>query len=376
MRADRRARLCDALREQGIDAVVLLGQQNVAYATGVLVPASDQSHAIHRRPIAVVTCDGQPPHVWTWYPEGAPDDIPADHVHAGLSLEWDEGARQLIDALPSGNVAIDEYTMPLFSALDGRRLADASAALSTAKVLKTADEIECIRRASSIDEAAIAAVAPTVVPGTRGTEVTGRFLRQIFELGASGNGVDPIWQAMPASVADGPYTATGDVVFPTVTTERPLERGDVIWVDNGISYEGYQSDYGHTWIVGDAPDERKRAQCRRWRDLVSGVLEVVKPGATARDLTRTAEEIEGKRPWLPHFYLAHGVGTDSAEMPFVGTDLGDDFDETLVLAPGMVMVMEPVIWEDGHSGFRAEEVVAVTDDGHDVLSNLSWDGWE
>ena len=69
----------------------------------------------------------------------------------------------------------------------------------------------------------------------------------------------------------------------------------------------------------------------------------------------------------PHLYLAHGTGTDSAEMPFIGTDLGDEFDESLVLAPGMVMVLEPVIWDDGHGGFRAEEIVAVTDDGYDVL---------
>jgi hypothetical protein len=42
----------------------------------------------------------------------------------------------------------------------------------------------------------------------------------------------------------------------------------------------------------------------------------------------------------------------------------------------MVMVLEPIIWEDGHAGFRAEEVVAVTEDGTDVLSSLSWDEWE
>ena len=54
-------------------------------------------------------------------------------------------------------------------------------------------------------------------------------------------------------------------------------------------------------------------------------------------------------------------------MPFVGTDLGDAFDESLVLAPGMVLVLEPVIWEDGHAGHRSEEIVAVTDDGYACL---------
>jgi Xaa-Pro aminopeptidase len=314
--------------------------------------------------------------VWTWFPDGAPEDLPADHVHPGISLEWDDGARTLLDVLPDGNVAIDEYTMPLLAALNGRRLADATAVLTAAKASKTDDEIECIRRAIEINEAAIAIVRPTVTPGTRGTEVTGRFLRAIFELGAHSNSVDPIWQAMPASVAEGPFTVTGNVVFPTVTTDRAFEAGDVVWVDNGLAYEGYQSDYGHTWVIGQDPDEQQRAQCRRWREIVAVAREVLKPGATARDLTRAVEDMAGGRPWLPHFYLAHGTGTDSAETPFIGTDLGDAFDETLVLAPGMILVFEPVVWEDGHHGFRAEEIVVVTDSGHDVLSSLTWDGWE
>ena len=376
MRSERHARLVEEMGVQGVDAMFLLGQANVAYATGVHVPAADQARAIHRRAVALVTADGAPPHVWTWFPDGAPADLPAGHVHPGISLEWDDGARRLLDAFPNGRVAIDEYTMPLYSLLDGREMADATTIVSAAKLLKTADEIECIRRAVQINEAAIAAVAPTVAPGLRATEVTGRFLRQIFELGASSNSVDPIWQVMALSVADGPYTVTGDVVFPTVTKEQPFAEGDLVWVDNGIAYEGYQSDYGHTWVIGRDPDERQRSQCRRWRDLVGAVLEATKPGATARDLTRVAEEICGRRPWLPHFYLAHGIGTDSAEMPFIGTDLGDEFDETLVLAPGMVMVLEPVIWEDGHGGFRAEEVVAITNAGYEVLSTLTWDGWE
>ena len=42
----------------------------------------------------------------------------------------------------------------------------------------------------------------------------------------------------------------------------------------------------------------------------------------------------------------------------------------------MVLVLEPVIWDDGHGGFRAEQIVAVTDDGYESLSTLTWDGWE
>ena len=72
---------------------------------------------------------------------------------------------------------------------------------------------------------------------------------------------------------------------------------------------------------------------------------------------------------MPYFYLAHGIGTDSAEMPLIGTDRGDQFDASIVLEPGMVLVFEPVVWEDGYSGHRSEEIVAITEDGYLWLSS-------
>jgi Xaa-Pro dipeptidase len=387
LRQERHARLVDAMGGSGLDALLLLGGANVLYATGARGPSADQSRALHQRPVALVTVD-DPPHVWTWWDDpDARAGLDPSHLHDGVQLESASGARAFVGMLtellgPDASLAVDEVTMPLRAALTdaGLTTGDATTPLATAKVMKTADEIECLRRAQRINEAAIQDVAPHATAGTAATTLTGHFLRRIIELGASWNNVDPIWQVMPASVAEGPFSATHGVVFPTVTTPQPLARGDVVWVDNGIAYEGYMSDYGHTWVVDEAPSAGQREQCRRWRAVVDATLAVTKPGATARDLTRAAIAAaglsDGRRPWLPHLYLAHGSGTESAEPPFVGTDLGDAFDESVVLAPGMVMVLEPVIWDDGEHGFRAEQVVAVTDSGWTSLSELTWDEWE
>ncbi len=363
MRRERRERLLETMSTQGVDALVLLGQSNVSYATGAGVPAADSGRAGAQRTIAIVTADGEAPHVFTWFPQLAPPDV---EVHGGLAVELD--ARGLCAALPPGRIAFDELTVPVWSALRGRELVDAASVLSAAKVVKTADELACIRRAQEINEAAIADLFDLVSPGVPSTALTGRFLRRVLDLGATANTVDPIWQVMPPRLADGPSSVTGDLVFPTVTTRRSLESGDVVWVDTGLDYEGYASDFGTTWYVGGAPTAQQRKQFDRWRAVVDRALAAITPGATAGDLVRAAEAGEPRRPWLPHLYLAHGLGTGNAELPFVGTDLGSEFDDGFVLAPGMVLVFEPIIWEDGAGGYRAEEIVAVTERGYELLS--------
>jgi Xaa-Pro aminopeptidase len=159
-----------------------------------------------------------------------------------------------------------------------------------------------------------------------------------------------------------------------LSTERELVAGDVLWVDTGISYGGFHSDFGRTWVVGGEPTARQRNQFEKWRSIMNAVLAVTRAGVTASDLTAAAiDAAGGEKPWMPHFYLGHGLGIDSAEMPFVGSDIGEVFDSTLVLEAGMVLVLEPIVWEDGAGGYRSEEVLLITDDGWEPMTDYSYD---
>jgi Xaa-Pro aminopeptidase len=375
MRADRHGRLQAGLERQGIDGLLLLGTGNVSYATGAMAPGTDSGRASLLRPVALVVRGDPAPHLFTPYPEGAPPELPADHLHRPLWPDLDEGAALVAAVLgellpPGAQLATDEQPHPILGATAGA--VPAAAVLGPAKLTKTADELACIRRAQHINEQAMADVQPHARPGTRQTDLSARFLRRIFELGAHSDGIDPIWQVLPLDRADGPWTTNGDIAFPTPTTDRFLREGDVVWVDSGLHWEGYASDFGRTWLVSDdpSPTPRQQAQHRRWCEVVAATLERCRPGASGRDLTAAAIEANGgTKPWLDHFYLAHGVGTDSAEMPMIGTDLGEAFDEQLVLEPGMVLVIEPVIWDDGAAGYRAEDIIAITDDGWLPLSD-------
>ena len=390
MARERYDRLQSLLEEHSLDAFLLLGGSAVLYATGALTPAADSGRAVLLRPVAVVVSGDPWPHLFTPYPEGVPAQVPADRVHPGLFPELEEGAAlllaTLLGLLPSGaspRVAVDELTHPLRRAIEGSgiELTPAGPLLAAARLCKTPDELACIRTAQRINELAMSDVQGRARPGVRQTDLSAAFLARVFELGATANYIDPIWQVMPARRAEGPWTTHGDLAFPTPTTDRILRAGDVVWVDTGIGYQGYASDFGRTWPIGpEAPTTRQQSQHERWCAVMSAVAERCKPGATALELARAATAANGGvRPWIEHFYLAHGVGTDSAEMPMIGTDLGDAFDEQLVLEPGMVLVMEPVIWDDGAGGYRAEDIVAVTDDGWVALSDHPYEpfkgGW-
>ena len=381
MRRERHAKLQEQLDAQGLDGLVLLGTSAVSYATGVAAPASDNGRASLLRSVAVVV-RGEPfPFLFTPSSDGAPPDLPASYLNGPLYPDLDDGAASMASVLSfhfaaGAKLGVDEITHPMRRALNGFDLGAASSVLGPAKLCKTPDELACIRAAQRINELAMAEVQPMLRPGVRQNELTARFLRRVFELGAGTNGIDPIWQAMPLTKASGPWTTHGDIAFPTASDNSFLRDGDVVWVDTGIHVEGYASDFGRTWIVGDnpRPTDRQRSQHERWAGVVAAVLEICRPGISALELGRAAIDANGgTRPWIEHFYLAHGVGTDSAEMPMIGTDLGEAFDEQLVLAPGMVLVIEPVIWDDGAAGYRSEDIYAITDDGWVQLSDYPYD---
>src|SRR5262245_3955569 len=256
MRRERHAKLQDQLAAPGLGRLLLLGTSAVDYASGATAPGCDSGRAALLRPVAVVAAGADHPHLFTPYPEGAPPELPADHVHPAVVPDLDDGADALAAALaglvpPGGRLGGGELPHPLARALGDRwDVVPASGVLGPAKLVKTVDEIACIRAAQRINELAMTDVQPLARPGAGTFDLTARFLRRIVELGAELNGIDPIWQVMPRSKAEGPWTVHGDVAFPTATGDRTLAAGDVIWVDSGIHVGGYASDFGRTWLVG------------------------------------------------------------------------------------------------------------------------------
>ncbi|WP_197495393.1 M24 family metallopeptidase [Mycobacterium kyorinense] len=385
MRSETGARLRSAMADRGVDALILLGNNNVVYATGASWPLGDAGLSYVERPVAVVSADDPWPHLFLPFREGTASEsgLPADHLHGPVYLEFDEGvenfARVVAELVPAeAVVAVDEFTGAMRRAqhqlFRAGRPVDAAQIIGAAKLIKTPDELACIRTACRITDQAMVGVQAALAPGIRQIDLSAGFLRRAFELGAMASMLEPIWQVMPKNKADGVWTTHGDLALPLLTTERELVAGDVLWTDVSITYAGYCSDFGRTWVVGQDPTPRQQAQFDRWREIMTAVLGATRAGATAAELGRAATKANGgARPWLPHFYLGHGIGVNAAETPMIGTDLGDEFDENFVFEPGMVLVLEPVVWADGTGGYRSEEIIVITEEGWIPLTDYPYD---
>ena len=388
MGSERLARLRAEMQAQGVDGAVLMGGPNVCYATGHVPEAVDASHANHRRAVVIVSATDGPSRLHAHDPVG--EAVAAGAESGGpLWPELDDGAAgvgaaiaEVLGDVTGRRVAVDALTgaMARAGVLDGAELVDASRVVGAARVIKTADELACIDQAQRRTERAMIAAQDACVPGATRAEVAGVFLAALRD-GDTGpglayrngtaetssayrNGIDPIFQPMPARRDGGSRTSTGHVAFPTGVDNPVFAKGDLVWVDAGVGHHGYMSDFGRTWVAGRDPNPAEQSLFDRWMAVLHASLAAVRPGATLGDVGRAARAVKPEEtPWLPQFYLAHGTGLESAEMPMIGTDLGPAFDDGYELAAGMVLVFEPVVWTDGVGGYRAEEIVAVTDDG-------------
>ncbi|HEU4363699.1 MAG TPA: M24 family metallopeptidase, partial [Mycobacterium sp.] len=279
MRRETGARLRSAMTDRGVDALILLGNSAVAYATGTSWRLGDAGLSHVERPVAVVLGGDEWPHLFLPFREGASGEaeLPEDHVHGPVYLEFDEGvdhfARVLADLIPgSAVVAVDECTGAMRRAqprlFPAGRPVDAAQVVGAAKVIKTPDELACIRTACRITDQAMVDVQAALAPGIRQIDLSAGFLRHAFELGASASMLEPIWQVMPDTRAAGVWTTHGDLALPLLSTERELMAGDVLWTDVSITYGGYCSDFGRTWTVGVDPTPRQQDQFRQWKQIL------------------------------------------------------------------------------------------------------------
>ena len=170
--------------------------------------------------------------------------------------------------------------------------------------------------------------------------------------------------AFPSIVAAGPHGALPHAQ----PRDVEIPAGTLVTIDWGAVLDGYASDCTRTFATGEL-DPARPGGLRPRAPGPAGGARRRPPGPLGKEVDAIARSIIDAAGHAEHFGhgLGHGVGLEVHEGPRLSKQ-----GET-ALAAGHVVTVEPGVYIPGQVGVRIEDLVAVTEDGHDVLSSLPKD---
>jgi Xaa-Pro aminopeptidase len=239
--------------------------------------------------------------------------------------------------------------------------------------VKTPHQIAGIRRAQAAADASMAEAA--------------RLLRELPD-GVSSESIRTAMQAVcrarGCTLDDGVIVARGEQAASGHESGfGPITRGDLVLIDiwPRDSASRCYADMTRTFVAGgEEPDAELAEYWRLCKAALDVVLPEVRPGVNGRELyARTAEVFEAAGQLTQrnkpegeiltggfNHSLGHGVGIDIHEAPGMGLS-GHD------LVAGDVITLEPGCYRKGYGGCRLEDLVLVTEDGAEVLTNFPYE---
>lgn len=225
------------------------------------------------------------------------------------------------------------------------------------RAIKEPGEVERIRAAAALVDEVYGWVREQGLVGRTERAVASGLERHMRELGAEA-------PSFPSIVASGERGALPHAV----PTDAEIEAGTLVTLDIGARLDGYCSDCTRTWATGELPDDLAEAYALVQRAQAES-LAAVRPGPTGREVDAVARDLIAAAGHGEHFGhgLGHGVGLEVHEAP----RLARTADKSLVA--GHVVTVEPGVYLPGRGGVRIEDLVVVTESGHDVLSGTGKD---
>jgi methionyl aminopeptidase len=242
---------------------------------------------------------------------------------------------------------------------------------------KSPFEIEIMRDAGVILTETLTRLEEAIAPG-----VTTGELDRIAEASIVGAGAKPSfkgYRGFPASIC----TSPNDVIVHGIPGDYRLEDGDIISVDVGVFYRGFHADSAWTFPVGDVSDKAERL-LRTTEESLEAAIGECRPGRRIGDVGHVVEQVASAAGFsVVREYVGHGVGRALHEEPQV-PNYGPPGRREL-LSPGMTLAIEPmvnaggpatralpdgwtVVTADGSLSAHFEHTVAITPDGHQVLT--------
>jgi len=146
-------------------------------------------------------------------------------------------------------------------------------------------------------------------------------------------------------------------------TDRKVKKGGIIRFDVGCTVQHYHSDTAKIAILGE-PTKKQLEYYDAIRKGTEAGINFMKPGVLASDVYKVVMEAVHNNG-IPHYqrhHVGHGIGIEVYDPPLV-TPTAD-----VVLEENMIFCIETPYYEFGFGGLQVEEVVRVTNDGTQILS--------
>jgi methionyl aminopeptidase len=247
---------------------------------------------------------------------------------------------------------------------------------------KSAAELDKMRRSGRILADTILRVLEAVAPGVTTADLDAVAEERIAEAGAVSN-FKGYRGTYPATIC---ASVNSEIVHGIPSDSRVLQEGDLLSLDFGCIWEGYHSDSAVSVFVGGvAPSSDAERLVKVTESALDAAIAAAVPGGRLTDLGAAIEEVAAPEGLgIVREYGGHGIGRAMHEDPFI-QNYGPP-GRGPEMKPGLTVALEPmlnlggqetrqlsdgwtVVTADGSLSAHFEHTVAVTEDGHEVLTD-------
>ena len=244
-------------------------------------------------------------------------------------------------------------------------------------IVKSPREIELMREAGRITASVFDALLPLLKPG-----VTTMELDQVAEK------VIRSQNAIPGFKGYGGFPATlcisvNDVLVHGFPSKYRLKEGDIVSIDVGAVYKGYNGDAARTFAIGKVSEEASKL-IRVTEECFWKAVELIKPGIYLSDISHAIQQhAEANGFSIPREYTGHGIGTELHEDPVIPNYGLPGHGPKLRV--GMCLAIEPMLHQgkrdtkvmpdgwtvktvDGKLASHYENTIVITEEGYEVLT--------
>lgn len=347
------ARVLEAMKENGIEQLLVADPASVYYLTGRML------HCMERLMVLCLDVNGNHKMVvGKLFPqEGA----------VGAEVIYFEDTQDSVEVLASHmrkgtKIGIDKtwpsrFLLRLMQLDMGTEYINASFIIDGIRQIKSADEQEKMRVASRKNDEGMERLVPLVTSGLTELEVADKLLEIYLDLGTEGHSFTPII-GYGANAADPHHNSDNS----------KGKYGDSVVLDIGCIINGYCADMTRTVFIGEASAKAKEVY-EVVKEANRRGIEAAKPGNRFCDVDNAARDYITEMGYGEYFThrTGHGIGMEVHEFGDVS-----GVNEA-VLKPGMIFSVEPGVYLPGDVGVRIEDLVLITEDGNEVLNHFTKD---